>query len=109
MNLFNQPNRDQTAVKRDDSGSISQALELMNGTALNNAISKSPLAQSLADSKNMSGQQIANELYMAVLSRQPSADEMHFVASTCKGPVSREWVEDMYWALLNSREFTFIK
>ena len=97
MNLFNQPNREQTAVKRDENGSISQALELMNGTAMNNAINKSPLAQMLADSKNMSGQQVANELYLAVLSRQPSADEMHFLASTCKGPLTREWVDDMYW------------
>jgi hypothetical protein len=109
MNLFNQPSREQTAVKRDETGSISQALELMNGDALNKAIANSPLAKQLADSKNMSGQQVATELYLAILSRQPSADELRFVATTCKGPITREWVDDIYWALLNSREFMFVK
>jgi hypothetical protein len=109
MNLFNQPNREQTAVKRDDTGSISQALELMNGRTINDAIKNSPMAATLLTTK-ASPQQVIVELYLSTLSRQPSNAELNFLGSTMKGgTVTREWIDDTYWALLNSREFTFIK
>ncbi len=109
MNLFNQPNREQTTVKRDDAGSISQALELMNGRTINDAVRNSPLAASLISEK-ASPQQVITELYLSALSRQPSVRELNFLGATIKnGTVTREWIDDTYWSLLNSREFTFIK
>ena len=109
MNLFNQPNREQTTVKRDEAGSISQALELMNGRTINDAVRNSPMAANLITEK-ATPQQAITELYLSVLSRQPSVRELNFLGSTTKnGTVTREWIDDTYWSLLNSREFTFIK
>jgi hypothetical protein len=109
LNLFNQPNREQLSVKRDEGGSISQALEMMNGGTIANAVAKSPSAQKFLDNK-MSPQQIITELYMSVLSRQPSVPELNYLGSMLKTATpTREWIDDIYWALLNSREFTFVK
>ena len=109
LNLFNQPNREQLAVKRDETGSISQALEMMNGTTIDGAIKKSPAATKFIDGK-MSAQQIITEMYMSALSRQPTNAELNGLMSTLRGAApSREWVDDLYWSLLNSREFTFVK
>jgi spore germination protein GerM len=106
MNLFNQPRRDVITVKRDDTGSVSQALELLNGREINDAIAKSPLTQELLDSK-MGVSQIVTELYLATLSRLPSSEELKIVGQNAQP--TREWIEDLEWALLNSREFIFVK
>jgi hypothetical protein len=106
MNLFNQPRRDVIMVKRDDSGSIPQALELLNGREITDAIKNSPLAQELLDSK-ATPTQIVTELYLSTLSRFPSTEEVKIVSANLKP--TREAIEDLEWALLNSREFVFVK
>jgi hypothetical protein len=106
MNLFNQPKRDVIAVKRDDSGSVTQALELLNGREINDAVAKSPLTQELLDAK-LSPTQIVTELYVSALSRNPTSEELQSLTRAAQP--SREWIEDMEWALLNSREFVYVK
>jgi hypothetical protein len=109
LNLFNQPNREQLSVKRDETGSISQALEMMNGRTIADALSKSPAAAKFVSDK-MSPQQIITEMYLAVLSRQPTVLELNYLGAMLKANApTREWIDDIYWALLNSREFTFVK
>jgi hypothetical protein len=46
---------------------------------------------------------------MAVLSRLPTASETYTVTSRAQSTATRDWLEDVYWALLNAREFTFVK
>jgi hypothetical protein len=107
LNLLNQPNREETVVKRVEDGSIPQALELMNGATLNNAIRNSPKARVLEMSK-LTPPQIAAELFETVLNRRPSPRELEFIGSLPQTD-RHEWIDDLYWALLNSEEFTFIK
>jgi len=108
MNTFNQPSREQTTTRRDDSGSIPQALEMLNGNTLNGPVRSSPLVRQLVEQK-LNGNQAVVEMYLAVLSRNPSNQEMNFCASVIsKGP-PQETLEDLLWALLNAREFAFIK
>jgi hypothetical protein len=109
MNTFNQPNREQVQVSRDQDGSIAQALEMLNGRAINDAIRSSPVIADLLDRK-MGSNEVITELYQSVLTRNPSTDEVGFATKLMKGGVvTREWIEDLYWALLNSREFMFVK
>lgn len=112
MNLFNQPQRDETICKRDESGSIPQALEMFNGQTLNGAIRGSNTITQLISAK-LPPQQAATEIFMSVLSRRPSSGELNALLRGAptepKSDKYREWLEDSYWALLNTREFAFVK
>lgn len=111
MNLFNQPDREQITIERDETGSISQALELLNGGTINGAVVVKPgtLAYALLEAKK-DGTAIATELYLATLSRYPSPAELGLAKTVLKGnPPASDAVEDFQWALLNTREFMFIK
>lgn len=111
MNLFNQPDREQIVTERDRTGSISQALELLNGQAINGAVAARPgtLSRSLLDAKK-DGAAIATELYLSTLSRYPTKQELDIAKVVLRGaPPDEQVVEDFHWALLNAREFMFIK
>ena len=111
MNLFNQPDREQIMLERDESGSIAQSLELLNGSAINSAVVIKPgtLAAALLDAKK-DATEIANELYLATLSRYPTPQELKVAQAVLQGkPPAAGAVEDFQWALLNTREFMFIK
>jgi hypothetical protein len=108
MNAFNQPDREQTVCKRDESGSIPQALEMLNGNTVNGAIKGSPLIGQILTAK-LAPAQASQEIYMAVLTRLPSSSEVYLVTNRAPTSPTREWLEDVYWALLNAREFTFVK
>jgi hypothetical protein len=107
MNEFNQPSREITVAKREESGSISQALELLNGKAVNDALRGSLLIKSLVDSKATS-LEVVTESYLGILSRMPTTEEIRFAQAILKvqNP-AREAIEDLHWALLNAREFAF--
>jgi hypothetical protein len=109
LSTFNQPTREQITVQRPSEGSIAQALEMLNGRAVNDAIRNSPLIASLLERKATAGEALA-ELYLSMLTRTPGASEKAFATKLLQtGQPSREWLEDLCWALLNSREFLFVK
>jgi hypothetical protein len=53
--------------------------------------------------------EIVTDLYLATLSRRPSAAELEssrtFLASS---PTPKECYEDLLWALINSKQFLFV-
>ncbi len=101
------------STRRDEiSGSIPQALALMNSpliaAGMSGSRSSSMLGKLLADEKN--DKAVANELYLRTLSREPKPTEL----TTCLSHVKRtgdrtEGFEDILWALLNSAEFAHRK
>lgn len=109
MNTFNQPTREEFVSFRDTSATITQALELFNGRPINDAVKydKNALVQGMVDRK-MNIAQVVQELYLATLSRLPNGQEMQ-VAAGYVGSVAKNKLEDLHWALLNTREFMFIK
>jgi hypothetical protein len=109
MNTFNQPTRDQVVMQRDEAGSIPQALELLNGSTLNNAVRTSPTVGEMVSNKT-SAAEIVAEVYLSTLSRYPTPAEVNYTTSVLKGAApTKEWIEDVYWAVLNAREFAFNK
>jgi len=92
-------------------GSIPQALLMMNGPLVQNAISAekgSFLNTVLSNPSLRSDASRVQELYMASLGRMPTRYEMSQITKAMKG--SRDKLaayQDLYWALLNSNEFVF--
>lgn len=97
------------STPRDEvSGSIPQALFLMNSPQISQLISaddaQSPVARVLRTVSD--NDDAVRELYLAVLGRIPTEQEL----SVCQeylseSPTAAEGMEDVLWALLNSSEF----
>jgi hypothetical protein len=94
--------------------SILQALSLMNGkvTAAATTLQRSELLAAVVDAPFLSTAQRVEALYLATLSRKPTAKEterlVKFVqdaAKTTTGPDYNNALADVFWALLNSPEF----
>jgi len=86
---------------------LSQALHLLNGDTVNNKIGEGKLVERrLAEQK--SPQEIIDELYIRCLTRHPTDKEKAALESVLvseKDP--KQVLEDVFWALMNSREFLF--
>ena len=89
-------------------GGIRQALHLINGPALNTKIlAAGGRLQSLL-ARNATADDIAEEFYLAALSRPPSEEEKDFWLSQIReSEGARATFEDLIWALLNTRQFVF--
>jgi len=91
------------------SGSIPQALLMMNGTLVQKAISGergSYVTSVLSDGRYRSDVARVNALYVAALGRPAERAELAQLQRLMKGsrdPISA--YQDLYWALLNSNEF----
>jgi len=95
-----------TEVKTDPN--LSQALHLMNGDAVNDRIRRGKVVDRLI-AAGRKDPEIAEELFLRVFGRAPRADELAAVtAAVAADPANRQAVfEDVFWALMNSKEFYF--
>jgi hypothetical protein len=97
------------SVPRDEvTGSIPQALLLMNGPQINRAINGNLRFTELGKllNTNSDNEAVATELYLRCLGREPNKDELKTCVSHVKSAKSRsEGFEDVLWALVNSTEF----
>lgn len=87
---------------------LSQALHLLNGSTVNSKCSQGGVVtKALAAKKTPS--QIIDDLYMRCLARKPFAAEkeklMAFVGE--EGRSDADVLNDLFWAVLNSKEFIF--
>jgi hypothetical protein len=86
---------------------LGQALHLINGENVHEKIKQGGVvAKMQADGKTP--QQIVADLYLRCLSRKPTEEEATAINEQLAGDAEpRAALEDVYWALLNSREFVF--
>ena len=87
---------------------LGQALHLINGDATGNRIASGKVvAKMLADGK--SPEHVIQSLYIRTFSRLPTATERdQLLAKIDKDPaIIRQDLEDVFWALLNAKEFIF--
>ncbi len=86
---------------------LSQALHLLNGNTTNQRIRQGDrIGKALKDKK--SPRQITEELFIRCLCREPTEPEWKRIEQhirTAKDP--RAALEDVFWAVLNTREFMF--
>jgi hypothetical protein len=87
---------------------LSQALHLMNGDAVNDRIKQGRVVETMIKEKK-TDRQIIDELFFRVFGRGPNAKELASVSqAAADAPDARQAVfEDLFWALLNSKEFFF--
>lgn len=95
--------------ERSNEPSITQALHLLNSPEIMAKIrDRHGRARKLATS-DLRPDEIIDELYLATLSRQPTAEETVLMREAFSSPEAtrRAAAEDVLWALLNSKEFLF--
>lgn len=86
---------------------LSQALHLLNGDTTNAKIAASPVTQRLSQ-PDIPPDQVISELYERCLSRKPTTDEVNsLIPLFGEGSDRGKAVQDVFWALLNSREILF--
>ena len=86
---------------------LSQALHLINGETVNGKIQQGGLIPRLIATKKFPEERIM-ELYVRCLGRRPARDELDKLLPTMgEGANQAGALDDIFWALLNSREFLF--
>jgi len=108
--VFGRPLREQTCeCERTEAPNVTQALHLANGETINAKLREvsSVVAKVMASKRPVA--QWLEEAYLAALSRRPSAGEIDVVAQALSGAKEEQRlvIEDIFWALLSSREFIF--
>ena len=91
-------------------GTIPQALMMMNGELVNNAVSadKGSSLRDALENSDPDATKIRN-LYLATLSRYPSSRESTMAMRLVRGNRDKlAAYQDLFWALLNSNEFIFV-
>lgn len=107
LDSFGRGNRDDVA--RTNDSSISQALALMNEplitTRIKRATRGSTVERVLASTSDAGA--IADQLYLATLSRKATADERQTAIAFLTSGTLADRTEDLHFVLLNSLEFSF--
>ena len=87
---------------------LGQALHLINGDATGNRIRSGKVVQTMLDT-GKSSEEIIDSLYIRTFGRKPTETEKtQLIAKINLDPKqSREDLEDLFWALLNAKEFMF--
>jgi hypothetical protein len=111
LDVFLRGNRDDQPRKQE--GSILQALGLMNDNYVQSRIHSTgsgATASFLATLLPLSDTQLINTLFLDVLSRTPTADEMTLAGAELAngGAAARKTnAEDLLWTLFNKLDFVF--
>ncbi len=107
------------SCERSAEPSMSQALHLANGETINEKLRSESSAVAKTVAGKASDAAIVERLFLAALSRQPNAAERERMVKTLKEAAAgvadpkaaatarRQAIEDLYWAVLTSREFLF--
>jgi Protein of unknown function (DUF1549)/Protein of unknown function (DUF1553) len=86
---------------------LSQALHLLNGRTLQSKIEDGSVVKNLLR-QGQSPDQIIENLYLRCFSRKPTDDEMIKLKSFIAPDSNQEQVlNDIFWSLLNAKEFVF--
>ncbi|GAC1464652.1 MAG: DUF1549 domain-containing protein [Isosphaeraceae bacterium] len=109
LKTFGRPARELACeCEREGDSNLSQALQLIGGATVNGKLrdDNGRMAQ-LARSDKVP-EQIARELYVIALSREPNSTELSAaVKHLTAGADRRQAIEDLGWVLINSKEFLF--
>jgi len=86
---------------------LSQALHLLNGDTVNQKIRRGGLVRDLLK-EGRTRDQIIEEIYLRTLSRPPLPEESAQLATFfADGQKEEDVLEDIFWSVLNSKEFVF--
>ena len=87
---------------------LSQALHLINGDTVNNKIRQGGLVITMLRDQKQTPAQVITELYKRCFCRKPTETELNkLVAIATEEENPQQALEDIFWSMLNSREFLF--
>ena len=111
LKTFGRPERILTCeCERSDEPSMTQVLHILNGETLLQKLEAKDNRLSKQLEANLPPEQLADELFLAALSRFPTDRErqkMSEILSVASPEERRLSVEDLYWSVLSSKEFLF--
>jgi hypothetical protein len=109
LDLFGRPARETPCeCERSSEVSLGQALNLVNGPTISDALVEPEGRIARLLRKNPTDAAIAEEIYLAALSRFPTEPEKtRAVAYLGSSPSKLEGAQDLLWALINSPAFLF--
>lgn len=111
LKTFGRPERILTCeCERSDEPSMTQVLHILNGETLIQKLEAKDNRLSKQLEANLTPEQLAEELFLAALSRFPTDRErqkMTEILSVASPEERRQAVEDLYWSVLSSKEFLF--
>ena len=108
LETFGRPPRDSgLASERSSRPTASQRLQLLNGGDIQRKIQQSQKLVALLQAGG--GQQVLPNLYLTILSRLPTADEIKAAGGYTQsaGGNRRQAALDLAWALINTAEFRY--
>lgn len=86
---------------------LSQALHLLNGNTTNQKIQQGGVVKKLLETRKFPEERLV-ELYLRTLCRMPTRAELDkLMPLFAEGTNQEQALGDVFWALLNSREFLF--
>jgi len=109
LEAFGRPPRDTgLESERNNRPTADQRLELLNSTHIQSKIQQSSKLRSLVQPGGNPREPI-NLLYLTILSRIPTAEELKIVGEYFQSVTGNKWpaVVDLVWALINSAEFLY--
>lgn len=109
LKVFGQPQREMACqCERSSESNLSQALQMINGPTVHNKLRDANGRIHKMISANNTDDEIITTLYMAALSRKPVEGEMAAAKRHITASADRKLaIEDVGWAILNSKEFLF--
>ncbi len=96
------------ACETSSQPTLSQALHLLNGKSIHSKIAQGKLVKSWLKEER-TPEQIIHSIYVRSLGRQPTEKESQDLLASVSEESKQQDLEDVFWAVLNSREFLFIK
>lgn len=111
LKLFGKPQRmDACECERDNGSNMLQALHFINGKSILNRVQNASARPALLMRQKLSDEQLVAELYLWSLARSPKPKELQLGLDVLKsyGEKRADAVQDLMWALLNSKDFVLV-
>lgn len=110
LEMFGRPSRDSgLESERNNQISDAQVLHLLNSSHIQKKITTGPRFNEMMQRHRRNNRQLINTLYLNILSRYPMQEEIDTAVKYFQtdGINQRDAVNDIVWALINSKEFLY--
>jgi hypothetical protein len=110
LEMFGRPPRDTgLESERNNRLTAEQCLHLLNSSHIQHKIEQGPRLQALLRSHRGNPREMVTEIYLTILSRFPTEEELEIVSAYARSGASpgREAMLDLSWALINTTEFLY--